>query len=63
MNYLLAGSISINPILFLLEIFLILAWRICGFYGFDRFLLASMRNTQKGTSAVAQQLASLIPNK
>jgi thiosulfate dehydrogenase [quinone] large subunit len=43
MNYLLAGSISINPILFLLEILLILAWRISGFYGLDRFLLARLK--------------------
>jgi thiosulfate dehydrogenase [quinone] large subunit len=43
MNYLLAGSISINPILFLLEILLILAWRISGFYGLDHFLLARLK--------------------
>ncbi len=39
MNYLLAGTVSINPILFLLELFLILAWRVAGWYGFDRWLL------------------------
>jgi thiosulfate dehydrogenase [quinone] large subunit len=39
MNYLLAGTVSINPILFLLELFLILAWRIAGWYGLDRFVL------------------------
>jgi thiosulfate dehydrogenase [quinone] large subunit len=39
MNYLFAGTISINPLLFLLQLFLILAWRIAGFYGLDRFIL------------------------
>jgi thiosulfate dehydrogenase [quinone] large subunit len=39
MNYLLAGTVSINPVLFLFELFLILAWRIAGWLGLDRFLL------------------------
>lgn len=39
MNYLLAGTVSTNPILFFFELFLILAWRIAGFWGADRFLL------------------------
>jgi thiosulfate dehydrogenase [quinone] large subunit len=55
MNYLLAGAISINPILFLLEIFLILAWRICGFYGIDRFLLARLKITSVPVSTTPFQ--------
>jgi thiosulfate dehydrogenase (quinone) large subunit len=39
MNYLLAGTVSTNPVLFLLELFLILAWRVAGWYGLDRWLL------------------------
>ena len=39
MNYLFAGTISTNPLLFLLELFLILAWRTAGWYGIDRYLL------------------------
>lgn len=39
MNYLLAGAVSTNPILFLLELFLILAWRVAGWVGLDRFVL------------------------
>lgn len=39
MNYLLAGTVSTNPILFFLELFLILAWRVAGWWGLDRFLL------------------------
>lgn len=40
MNYLLAGTVSTNPVLFLLELFLILAWRVAGWVGLDRFVLS-----------------------
>ena len=39
MSYMLAGSTSTNPILFALTIGLILAWRVAGYYGIDRYLL------------------------
>lgn len=42
MNYLFAGTISINPLLFLLELFLILAWRTAGWMGVDRFMLPAL---------------------
>jgi thiosulfate dehydrogenase [quinone] large subunit len=38
-HYLLAGTVSTNPILSFLELFLMLAWRIAGYFGFDRSLL------------------------
>ncbi len=39
MNYLFSGTVSINPLLFLLELLLILAWRVAGWIGIDRALL------------------------
>jgi thiosulfate dehydrogenase [quinone] large subunit len=41
MNYSfqLAGSASSNPVLFGLSDFLILAWKVAGFWGLDRYLL------------------------
>ena len=39
LNFLLAGTVSSNPILFTLAILLILAWRVAGYYGMDRYLL------------------------
>jgi thiosulfate dehydrogenase (quinone) large subunit len=42
MNYLLAGTVSTNPILFLLELFLILAWKTAGWWGLDRWLLPAL---------------------
>ncbi|MHB8891722.1 MAG: DoxX family protein [Candidatus Limnocylindrales bacterium] len=38
-NYLLAGAVSTNPILALLAIFIVLAWRNAGWIGLDRWLL------------------------
>ena len=39
MSFMLAGSASTNPVLFTLAIFLILAWKVAGYYGVDRWLL------------------------
>ncbi len=39
MSYMLAGSISANPVMFTLAIGLILGWRVAGYYGVDRWLL------------------------
>jgi thiosulfate dehydrogenase (quinone) large subunit len=39
MSFLLAGSSSSNPVLFTAAIGLILAWRVAGYYGLDRWLL------------------------
>ena len=38
-NFLLAGTVSISPILLFIELFLILAWRNAGWIGIDRWLL------------------------
>jgi len=38
-NFMMAGSASSNPLLFVIAIGLILAWRVAGYYGADYFLL------------------------
>jgi len=38
-NYLLAGTVSSNPILFILATWLVLAWRVAGYWGLDRWAL------------------------
>lgn len=38
-SYLLAGTVSINPILFGLASLLVLGWKVAGWYGVDRYLL------------------------
>jgi thiosulfate dehydrogenase [quinone] large subunit len=39
LNFMLAGAISINPIIGGLALFILLAWRVAGYYGGDRYLL------------------------
>ena len=43
MNFLLAGTVSVNPILLVLTIPLMLAWRYAGYYGGDRYVLPWLR--------------------
>lgn len=38
-NFLLAGTISSNPVLFILATWLVLAWRVAGWIGLDRVVL------------------------
>ena len=42
LNFLLAGTVSTNPILLLLQLFLILAWRVAGWYGLDKKVLPKL---------------------
>ena len=39
LNYLLAGTVSTNPILLTLSIGIILAWKVAGYIGLDRYAL------------------------
>lgn len=39
LDYMLAGTVSINPIMFTLGIGLVLAWRISGYWGADYYVL------------------------
>ena len=48
MNFMLAGSASTNPVLFLLAIFVMMAWKIAGHWGVDRFLLPVLGTPWKG---------------
>ncbi len=38
-NYLLSGTVSTNPMLFILATWIVLAWRVAGTIGLDRFVL------------------------
>jgi len=41
-NFMLAGSASSNPVMFGLAVFLVLAWKVAGFWGLDRYLLPAL---------------------
>ena len=42
LNFLLAGTVSINPVLMLFAIAIILAWRVAGFFGLDYWVLPAV---------------------
>lgn len=39
LNFMLAGSVSVNPIMYTIGIGIIVAWRVAGYWGADRFVL------------------------
>ena len=41
-NYLMAGTVSTNPILFILATWLVLAWKTAGWWGLDRVALPAL---------------------
>jgi thiosulfate dehydrogenase [quinone] large subunit len=41
-NFMMAGTASINPLMFVITILLILAWKTAGWWGLDRFLLPTI---------------------
>jgi thiosulfate dehydrogenase (quinone) large subunit len=57
-NFLMAGTASTNGMLLVLAIVLILAWKVAGFYGLDRYLLPLLGTPWKG---VREQLPPSQP--
>jgi thiosulfate dehydrogenase (quinone) large subunit len=41
-NFMMAGTASINPLMFVVTILIILAWKTAGWWGLDRWLLPSL---------------------
>jgi thiosulfate dehydrogenase [quinone] large subunit len=41
-NFMLAGASSSNPVMFGLTVFLVLAWKVAGYWGLDRVLLPAL---------------------
>jgi thiosulfate dehydrogenase [quinone] large subunit len=58
MSFLLAGSGSTNPVMFALAIGLILAWKVAGYYGLDRYLLPRLGTPWQPGPALRRQSAS-----
>jgi thiosulfate dehydrogenase [quinone] large subunit len=38
-NFIMAGSASVNGVFLILAVLLVLAWKVAGYIGVDRFLL------------------------
>jgi thiosulfate dehydrogenase [quinone] large subunit len=62
LNYLLAGTVSINPVLGMFGLFLCFSWRVCGWIGFDRWLLPRLGMPWKpGTLVHPQEKVVVAP--
>jgi thiosulfate dehydrogenase [quinone] large subunit len=61
MSFLLAGSASSNPILFAFAVGLMLAWKVAGYYGVDRWLLPRLGVPWRAKVAAGGPLASGAP--
>ncbi len=56
LNYLLAGTVSSNPVLLILALGLVLAWRVAGYLGLDYWALPALGTPwHKGTLATKTQ--------
>ncbi len=58
MSFMLAGSASTNPVLFTLSILLILAWRVAGLIGLDRWLLPALGAPWRPGRRIARDAAA-----
>jgi thiosulfate dehydrogenase (quinone) large subunit len=57
-SFMLAGSASSNPVLFGLAVFLVLAWKVAGYWGLDRWLLPILGTPwQRGALAGGASIA------
>ena len=52
-NFMLAGSASTNPLLFVIAVGLIMAWKVAGYFGADYFLLRFLGTPWRNTVPVA----------
>ncbi|HET8852241.1 MAG TPA: DoxX family membrane protein [Ktedonobacteraceae bacterium] len=57
LNFMLAGAVSINPIIGMLAVLIVLAWRIAGYYGIDSVLLPLLGTPWTGSLAGNKTLA------
>jgi thiosulfate dehydrogenase [quinone] large subunit len=61
-NFMMAGSASTNPLLFVAAIALILAWKVAGYIGADYFLLPALGTPWGRKKVVEEGISSLKPS-
>jgi thiosulfate dehydrogenase [quinone] large subunit len=59
-NYMMAGSASTNPMFFLIEVGLIMAWKVAGYIGADYFLLRYFGTPWRGKPAATPPNRSAV---
>lgn len=60
-NFLLAGTVSTNPVLFILATWLVLGWRVAGYWGLDRLVLLRLGVELPGAPLTGQGAGTLPP--
>lgn len=58
-NFMMAGTVSTNPVLFVLAMFLVLAWKVAGYIGVDYYLLPLL-GTPWPTKVAAAETAPMV---
>jgi thiosulfate dehydrogenase (quinone) large subunit len=61
LNYLLAGTVSVNPVLGMFGLFLCFSWRVCGWIGVDRWLLPALGLPWKPGTLFSQETHAAMP--
>ncbi|MDW0115587.1 DoxX family membrane protein [Sporosarcina thermotolerans] len=51
-SFLFAGTLSANPLLFILATWLVLAWKVAGWYGLDRWALPKLGTPWTGRKSI-----------
>jgi len=60
-NFMLAGSASINPVLFILAVMVMFGWKVAGWIGLDRWLLPALGTPWEPGSVLRAAAAPAIP--
>jgi thiosulfate dehydrogenase [quinone] large subunit len=55
-NFMMAGTTSVNPVFFTLSVLLILAWKIAGYWGLDRYLLPALGTPWKPAFLITKRV-------
>lgn len=58
--YLLAGSISVNPIMLILSLLLLQAWRVAGYHGLDRLLFSAFAQKRPASASARRRRFALM---
>jgi thiosulfate dehydrogenase [quinone] large subunit len=61
-NFMMAGTASTNPVLFVLAILLMLAWKVAGYIGVDYYLLPWLGTPWRSTSAEERAPLAAAPS-
>lgn len=61
-SFMLAGTVSSNPVMFGITVFLVLGWKVAGYFGLDRYLLPTLGAPWKvGTLIQGEGVSVMTP--